>query len=105
MIKTIFLANILMLLLSGCSGGLLPSIKQTTKSPWQHFEEAKKSFDIIAAHQTTSEDLKQLGFDPFETPNVKLCWILNAMAMPFLICLISDVNKLQRVGNLMPSLS
>ena len=80
MVKTIFLAaNILVLLLSGCTGSLLPSVKQTTKSPWQHFEDAKKSFDMIVPHQTTNEDLKRLGFDPFETPNVKLITYLELL--------------------------
>jgi hypothetical protein len=67
----------LSLTISGCSGALLPSVKQTTKSPWQNFEDAKKSFDKIVPHQTTSEDLKLLGFDPFETPNVKLITYLE----------------------------
>ncbi|MCP3873232.1 MAG: hypothetical protein GY699_08785, partial [Desulfobacteraceae bacterium] len=80
--KTVFLTiSILIFLLNGtgCSGGLLPSIKQTTKSPWQHFEEAKRSFDLIVPHKTTSEDLKRIGFDPFETPNVKLITYLELL--------------------------
>jgi hypothetical protein len=82
MIKRGFFAiNILILSLicSGCTGGFLPSIKETSKSPWQSFEEAKMSFDMIVAHQTTSEDLKFLGFDPFETPNVKLITYLELL--------------------------
>ncbi|MDM8567963.1 hypothetical protein QUF50_00315 [Thiotrichales bacterium HSG1] len=64
------------LIITGCSG-MLPSVKQTTKSPWKTFEGAKLSFDKIEANKTTSEDLKKLGFDPFETPNVKLVTYLE----------------------------
>lgn len=63
--------------IGGCSGGLLPSVKQTVKSPWQSFEDAKKSYDKIVPHQSTADDLKRLGFDPFETPNVKLVTYLD----------------------------
>lgn len=69
--------SLLFLLNCGCSGGLLPSVKETTKSPWQSFEEAKRSFDKIVPNRTTSDDLKRLGFDPFETPNVKLITYLE----------------------------
>ena len=77
--KTVFLiVNILMLSLVGSAcTGMLPSLKQTTKSPWQSFGEAKKAFDQIIPQQTTGEDLKRLGFDPFETPNVKLITYLE----------------------------
>lgn len=81
MIKTAFLTvSVLTVLLvgNGCTG-MLPSLKQTTKSPWNDFGDAKKSFDKIEPQQTTSEDLKQLGFDPFETPNVKLITYLELL--------------------------
>ncbi len=77
--KTVFLASgilVLSLMGSGCAG-MLPSIKQTTKSPWQSFDEAKRDFDKIVPKKTTSEDLKRLGFDPFEVPNVKLVTYLE----------------------------
>ena len=74
-ITSIFLLS---LLTSSCAK-MLPSIKQTTKSPWQHFEDAKSSFDKIIPKQTTYEDLKQLGFDPFETPNMKLITYLELL--------------------------
>jgi len=74
MSKMIF--YIFVLAIVGCAG-MLPSMKQTTKSPWKTFEDAKRSFDKIEANKTTSEDLKKLGFDPFETPNVKLITYLE----------------------------
>jgi hypothetical protein len=68
---------ILLTLINGGCGTLLPSVKQTTKSPWLNFEDAKRAFDKITPNQTTQENLKQLGFDPFETPNVKLVTYLE----------------------------
>ncbi len=69
--------SLLSLLLTSCSGLLLPSIETTSKSPWQSFEEAKIAFDKVIPNQTTREDLKKLSFDPFETPNVSLITYLE----------------------------
>lgn len=65
-----------MLLTSSCTG-LLPSVEKTTQSPWNSFDSAKESFDKIIPQKTTSEDLKTLKFDPFETANVKLITYLD----------------------------
>lgn len=70
------LAILLSLLQAGCSA-MLPSIDKITRSPWQSFGEAKKSFDKIIPEKTTTQELKQLGFDPFVTPNVKLITYLE----------------------------
>jgi hypothetical protein len=78
MIKSKFYIIFLAFLFSGCSG-MLPSIKETTKSPWQHFADAKKSFDKIIPNQTRRKDLQKLGFDPFKVPNVKLVTYLDLM--------------------------
>ena len=80
MIRNLFLivGLIALSLNSGCSG-MLPSIKQTTKSPWQRFADAKKSFDKIIPNQTRRKELKKLGFDPFRVPNVKLVTYLDLM--------------------------
>ncbi len=80
MIRNLFLivGLIALSLNSGCSG-MLPSIKQTTKSPWQSFADAKKSFDKIIPNQTRRKELKKLGFDPFRVPNVKLVTYLDLM--------------------------
>ena len=55
----------------GCSN-LLPTVEQTTESRWKSYEEARQSFDNIQPGKTTSGELKELGFDPFENPNIKL---------------------------------
>ena len=59
------------LLTSGC-GSLLPSTKQTSKSHWSSFEDAKAAFDKIIPYETTAEAMKELGFDPFSAPNIKI---------------------------------
>jgi hypothetical protein len=55
----------------GCSN-LLPTVEQTTESKWKNYEETKQSFDKITPGKTTSGELKELGFDPFVNPNIKL---------------------------------
>jgi CRISPR/Cas system Type II protein with McrA/HNH and RuvC-like nuclease domain len=79
---------------SGCSK-LLPSVKQTTESPWQTFEDAKKAFDEIEPQKTTREDLKKLGFDPFQTANVKLITYLELIQrfMPNQSIQMSDLDQ------------
>ena len=59
------------LVMMGCSN-LLPTIEQTTESRWKNYGETKQSFDKIAPGKTTSAELRELGFDPFENPNIKL---------------------------------
>ncbi len=60
----------------GC-GSLLPSVKETTKTHWGTFDEAKSAFEKIVPYKTTTEELKKLGFDPFSTPNVKILTYLD----------------------------
>ncbi len=66
-----FFSSLLLSLLGCSSANLLPSTTTTTESPWQSFSEAKASFDRIIPGKTRVVDLKQLGFDPFTTPNIK----------------------------------
>ena len=59
------------LVMMGCSN-LLPTIEKTTESRWKNYEETKQSFDKIVPGKTTPAELRELGFDPFENPNIKL---------------------------------
>jgi hypothetical protein len=63
---------------AGC-GSLLPSAKRTTRSPWHSFADAKVSFDKIIPFQTTAEEMRTLGFDPFSTPNIKILTYVDIM--------------------------
>lgn len=63
----------IILLNSGCtSSTYLPSARETTQSPWKSFDDVKTAFDKITPEQTTVEELRQMGFDPFITPNIEL---------------------------------
>ncbi len=60
-----------LLLCAGCAS-MHASGRNTTKSPWLDFPEAKAAFDLIEPGQTTIEELRALGFDPFSNPNVRI---------------------------------
>jgi hypothetical protein len=59
------------LCLSGCAS-LLPSGKAVPEGPWKSFDEAKASYDRIVPERTTVKELAELGFDPFQTPNIAI---------------------------------
>ena len=61
----------MLLMVSGC-GGLLPSTRQTVRSPWKSFGQAKKDYDKIIVGKTTASGLRKLGFDPFTNPNITI---------------------------------
>lgn len=69
-IGLIITAGILAMELAGC-GGALPSIKNTTQSPWHDFAQAKASFDLIVPEETRVDQLRALGYDPVKSPNVR----------------------------------
>lgn len=68
----------LTLLLSSC-GSSLPKGEMKTKSPWETFEQAKASYDNILLDRTTTADLQELGFDPYNTPNVRILSYLDIL--------------------------
>lgn len=57
-------------LLTGCSS-LLPSSKEDTISSWHRFEQAKAAYDQITPGSSRAE-LKDLGFDLANSPNVEV---------------------------------
>jgi hypothetical protein len=68
--KTLVLLSIACLL-PGCAI-LLPSSQDKSLQPWTSFEEAKASYDKIEPFVTDLDTLRELGFDPFNTPNIKI---------------------------------
>jgi|SRR6185503_17491467 hypothetical protein len=70
----LFLA--LVLLSSGCRS-VLPSEDRRPRTPWTNFNDADAAFDKIVPHKTTVADLKDLGFDPHATPNVRIITYLD----------------------------
>ena len=68
------------LLLYGCASQL-PESNKVSKSPWETFEECKDDYEKITLYKTTMKDLKDLGFDPFTTPNIKVLNHLSVLKM------------------------
>jgi hypothetical protein len=63
-------------MLTAC-GSPLPRTEDITKSPWKSFHEAMADYDKVILNQTTVEELRNLGFDPYSTPNVKILSYLD----------------------------
>ncbi|MBF0622792.1 MAG: hypothetical protein HQL54_12795 [Magnetococcales bacterium] len=74
------LALFFIVLISGCSS-LLPSGEVITRSPWKSFEQGKQAFDKVIPYQTTETQLKELGFDPFNTPNITILTYLDVVRL------------------------
>ena len=66
----------LVLTTSGCRS-LLPTEDRRPRTPWTNFNDAQAAFDKIVPHKTTVADLKDLGFDPHTTPNVRILTYLD----------------------------
>jgi hypothetical protein len=73
------LAMAMVFLATGCKA-LFSTERTLVKSPWESFAAAQAAFDQIVPGQTTTNDLKALGFDPFATPNVKIINYLDLIA-------------------------
>lgn len=58
---------------------MLPDAQETTISPWKGFEDAKAAYEKIEPRKTTISDMKDLGFDPYTTPNVKILSYLEVI--------------------------
>ena len=65
-------------LAAACSGPL-PKTSEVDESPWQSFDEAMAAYESIVPLETTAEDLKALGYDPFTTPNVRVLHYLEVI--------------------------
>ena len=54
---------------TGCAD-MLPDAKQQTQTPWRSYAEAQAMFDKVVPGKTSLADLKALGVDPGQIPNV-----------------------------------
>ena len=70
---------IIFMLLTGCAA-LLPSGREIAESPWIKYSDAQRGFDSIIVGKTTVDDLKGLGFDIKDSPNIKLLNYLEIAA-------------------------
>ena len=56
---------------------MLPQNQDVMDSPWKDFEGAKTAYDKVTPNETTVDDLKELGIDPYSTPNVRILSYLD----------------------------
>jgi len=68
------------LLVAGCSSGVLPSSRNVVDSRWGGFDDAKRAFDAIQLGQTTEEELIELGFGPHNASNIRILNYLELIA-------------------------
>lgn len=59
------------LLLSGCAA-LLPHSSSVTNSPWKTYREVVQAYDKVVPNRSTVREIRQLGFDIYSTPNLKI---------------------------------
>ena len=81
--KTFWLISFILFLLalSFCSGckTLLPSGQETASGAWKTYADAEQTFKKIIPNKTTKEDLKVLGIEFKETPNLRTLTYLDVM--------------------------
>ncbi len=77
--KTLAMCCLLVALVSittGCKS-MFPSDGSRPRTNWESFDDAQAAFDKVIPHQTTVAELKEMGFDPHTTPNVKILTYLD----------------------------
>jgi len=62
--------------LGGC-GNPLPREEDNTRSRWDSFQQAFADYEKIKPYETTLEELKALGFDPYTQPNIRILSYLD----------------------------
>jgi len=67
----------LLVLVGGCS--VLPTTRVISKSVFTNYTQVQASFDRIVPYQTHTSELKSLGFDPANSPNVKTLTYVDVM--------------------------
>lgn len=63
-------------LVTAC-GNALPREENNVRSRWGSFEEAMQDYEKIKPYETTTEELKELGFDPYAQPNIHILSYLD----------------------------
>ena len=72
----LWLASLVVMMSTGCKA-FLPREDDRPKNAWTNFYDAQRAFDQIAPHQTSLQDLHQMGFDHGKTPNLKILTYLE----------------------------
>ena len=63
--------------ISGCSSSLLPVAKGQFISPWNSFEDAKGTFDLVTPYETSEAELQLLSLSPYQNPNIEIVSYLD----------------------------
>lgn len=81
--------------LSYSCSSMLPEARNHMESPWDNFEHAKIAFDKITPYNTSTNELAELGFTPFVTPNIKILSYLDIINrfMPNASITKKDIDK------------
>jgi hypothetical protein len=78
---------------AGCAC-MFPRTQTNTESKWSSYKEVAAEFDKIVPYQTHTVDLKELGFHPLVSPNVKILTYVEVMQyfMPNQAITKADLN-------------
>jgi len=77
---TLLLILLILISNTGCRS-MLPSETKKTQIHWKSYSEAQSTFDKIIPNQTTLMELKYLGYDPTNTPNMRILTYLDLIKM------------------------
>lgn len=67
-------------LIAGCTSMLPNSVSRST-AKWSTYAEAKNAFDAVVIDHTTDEQLKALGYDAGQLPNIRIINYVDVAAM------------------------
>src|SRR5437867_13086656 len=67
-----------LVLTTGCRS-LFPAEDAVPQNSWTTYQQAQSAFDKILPHQTTVTDLRKMGFDPTNSPNIKVLTYLDVI--------------------------
>jgi hypothetical protein len=73
-----FLVSALVPFATGCRS-MFPVEDNRPQNSWTTYAQAQAAFDKIVTHQTTVSDLRNMGFDPTNSPNIKVLTYLDVI--------------------------
>lgn len=59
-------------MLAACASAVLPGSSNVSQSSWVTYQDAKHAYDAVKVGESSLEDVRKLGFDPKEVPNIKV---------------------------------
>lgn len=77
-VRLVFFAVCAIFFLAAC-GSPLPRTEDKTISAWTSFDEAMTAYKMVILNKSTVDDLRELGFDPYSAPNVRILSYLDVI--------------------------